>query len=174
VPTAQLILLVPAGSARTRTLDVLEQEGIRPERVEFVPRQARSQYLETYQRIDIGLDTFPYNGQTTTLDCAWLGVPVITIRGQTAAGRAGMSLLKNLGLPEFIADTPEQFVRIAVDLAGDLPRLASLRSGLRAFARVSPDGCCCVRARNRAGLPRHVAKVVRNAFGLASESTIRG
>jgi predicted O-linked N-acetylglucosamine transferase (SPINDLY family) len=77
------------------------------------------------------LDTFPYNGHTTSLDSFWMGVPVITLVGQTVVGRAGLSQLTNLGLPEFIARTPEQYVQIAARLAGDLEQLAHLRATLR-------------------------------------------
>jgi predicted O-linked N-acetylglucosamine transferase (SPINDLY family) len=67
-----------------------------------------------------------------------MGVPVITLVGQTAVGRAGLSQLTNLGLPGLIAGTPEEFVRIAVDLAGDLPRLGDLRATLRGRMEASP------------------------------------
>jgi len=84
------------------------------------------------------LDTFPYNGHTTSLDSLWMGVPVVTLVGQTVVGRAGLSQLMNLGLPELIAETPQQFVDVAVRLAGDLPRLAELRATLRGRMEGSP------------------------------------
>ncbi|MGD0390476.1 MAG: hypothetical protein ABSC42_16145, partial [Tepidisphaeraceae bacterium] len=135
---SRLLLLVPKGSARQRVLDRLGQEGIGPERVEFVARQSRPEYRKTYHRIDIGLDTVPCNGHTTNLDSFWMGVPVITLVGQTVAGRAGLSQLTNLGLLELIARTPDQYVQIATDLAGDLPRLGELRRTLRARMQTSP------------------------------------
>jgi predicted O-linked N-acetylglucosamine transferase (SPINDLY family) len=138
VERSQLVLLAAEGSHRRHTLDLLEEEGVKPDRVTFVGRRPRPQYLELYRRIDIGLDTFPYTGQTTSLDAFWLGVPVITIVGQTAAARAGLSLLSNLGLPELIAGTPEQFVSIAAGLADDLPRLRDLRATLRDRLQRSP------------------------------------
>jgi predicted O-linked N-acetylglucosamine transferase (SPINDLY family) len=67
-----------------------------------------------------------------------MGVPVVTLVGQTVFGRAGMSQLTNLGLPELIARTPDQYVQIATDLAGDLPRLGELRRTLRARMQASP------------------------------------
>ena len=79
--------------------------------------QPREQYLELYHEIDLGLDTFPYNGHTTSLDAFWMGVPVVTLAGQTVVGRAGVCQLSNLGLPELIARGTEQFVQIAVELA---------------------------------------------------------
>ena len=80
----------------------------------------------------------PYNGHTTSLDAFWMGVPTITQIGTTVVGRAGWSQLCNLGLPELAARTPEEFVTIAVQLAGDLPRLQELRATLRARMRASP------------------------------------
>jgi protein O-GlcNAc transferase len=138
VDPSRLMLLAAEGPHRQHTLGLLEQEGVKPERVTFVARLPRPRYLELYHRIDVGLDTFPYTGQTTSLDAFWMGVPVITIVGQTAVARAGLSLLSNLGLPELIAETPEQFVNIAVELTNDLPRLGDLRATLRDRLRSSP------------------------------------
>ena len=73
----------------------------------------------------------PYNGHTTSLDSFWMGVPVVTRIGTTVVGRAGWSQLCNLGIKELAAQSDEQFVKIAVELAGDLPRLSELRKGLR-------------------------------------------
>jgi predicted O-linked N-acetylglucosamine transferase (SPINDLY family) len=138
VANSRLLLMAPEGNSRRRVLDRLDREGIGPDRVEFVPRQSRLGYLQLYHRIDIGLDTAPCNGHTTSLDSFWMGVPVITLVGQTAVGRAGLSQLTNLGLPELIAQTPERYVQIAAGLAGDLPRLAALRRTLRARMEASP------------------------------------
>src|SRR5262249_60901128 len=111
---SRLMLLAPEGSARRRAADLLERQGVGSDRVTFVSRQPRPRYLELHHRIDIGLDTFPYTGQTTSLDAFWLGVPVVTLVGPTAVARAGLSLLANLGLPDLVAETPEQFVSVAV------------------------------------------------------------
>src|SRR5579863_9684706 len=94
--------------------------------------------MELYHRIDLGLDSFPYNGHTTSLDSFWMGVPVITLPGQTPVSRAGWCQLSNLGLTELAGQSPEEFVRIAVELARDLPRLIALRSTLRQRMEQSP------------------------------------
>ena len=138
VPRSRLLLLAPEGHFRCDTLQRLEQQGIAPDRVAFVRPQPRRQYLELYHGIDLMLDTLPYNGHTTSLDALWMGVPVVTTVGRTTVGRAGLSQLANLGLPELVAATPEEFVRIAVELAGDLPRLGCLRATLRERMRASP------------------------------------
>jgi predicted O-linked N-acetylglucosamine transferase (SPINDLY family) len=133
-----LLILAPVGSARDRVSAQFREEGVDLQRIEFVAKQPRSDYLRTYHRIDIGLDAFPCNGHTTSLDSLWMGVPIITLVGPTALGRAGLSQLTNLGLPEFIAHSPEQYARIACELAGDLPRLIDLRRNLRPRMEASP------------------------------------
>jgi protein O-GlcNAc transferase len=135
---SRLLLLAAEGSLRKRTLEYFEAQGIDRSRIEFLSRRSRREYLEAYHRIDLGLDTFPYNGHTTTLDSLWMGVPVATLIGKTPVGRAGWSQLSNLGLPELAGESEEQFVRIAVGLAKDLPRLADLRAGLRDRMQRSP------------------------------------
>jgi predicted O-linked N-acetylglucosamine transferase (SPINDLY family) len=111
---------------------------IEPERIEFVPFQPRQDYLREYHRIDLGLDTLPYNGHTTSLDSFWMGVPVVTRMGKTAVGRAGWGQLNNLGLGELAANTDEGFVKIATELAHDLPRLRQFRRDLRERMHRSP------------------------------------
>jgi protein O-GlcNAc transferase len=138
VERSRLLLLAKQGSHRHRTLDRLAEHRIDPERVEFVSYQPRGDYLKLYQRIDIALDTFPYNGHTTSLDSLWMGVPVVTRVGERAVSRAGWCQLSNLNLRELAAGTDEQFVRIAVELSQDLPRLAALRAGLRQKMQSSP------------------------------------
>jgi len=131
VTNSRLILLSGMGSQRERTLETLRKEGVERGRVEFVDFRPRRDYLELYRRLDIVLDTAPYNGHTTNLDALWMGAPVVSLAGKTPVSRAGLSQLTNIGLPELVAHSEEDFVRIAVELAGDLPRLAELRSTLR-------------------------------------------
>jgi len=138
VPHSRLVFRTPPGEARERMRVGFDKEAIPASRVDFVERQPRPQYLELYRRIDLCLDPFPYNGHTTSLDALWMGVPTITIIGETVVGRAGLSQLSNLGLQELAAETPDQYVALAVQLAGDLPRLQELRSTLRERMRQSP------------------------------------
>jgi protein O-GlcNAc transferase len=90
-------------------------------------------HLAMYHQVDIALDSFPYNGTTTTCEATWMGVPVITLRGEAGVHRArvGASLLTALGLPELIASTREQYIQIATDLANNRPRLTEYHSTLR-------------------------------------------
>jgi predicted O-linked N-acetylglucosamine transferase (SPINDLY family) len=84
-----------------------------------------------YQRIDIVLDTFPYNGHTTSLDALWMGVPVVSLCGERPVSRAGLSQLSNLGLSGLVAHSEDEYVDLATRLANDLPRLKDLRANLR-------------------------------------------
>jgi protein O-GlcNAc transferase len=138
VAHARLLLMAPAGNARQNLVRRMERQGIDMQRVGFVPFQPRADYLRTYHQIDLGLDTFPYNGHTTSLDSLWMGVPVVTRVGATAVGRGGLSQLVNLGLGELAAYSDEEFVRIAVELSADRTRLANLRQGLRTRMEQSP------------------------------------
>ncbi|HSU66921.1 MAG TPA: tetratricopeptide repeat protein [Tepidisphaeraceae bacterium] len=138
VKNSRMLLLAPPGRARERVLSIFQQFDIGRDRIEFVAHQPRDNYLNTYGRIDIGLDTFPYNGHMTSLDSLWMGAPVVTRVGRTAVGRAGLSQLSNLGLTDLAARDDDAFVRIASGLANDLPRLEALRSRLRQLMRRSP------------------------------------
>jgi protein O-GlcNAc transferase len=138
LPESQLRLLAPPGRHRRQLLQRLAVHGIAAQRVSFVPYRPRADYLRHYHDIDIALDTFPYNGHTTSLDSLWMGVPTITRVGETCVGRGGLSQLFQLDLVELAAETDPAFTAAAVALAKDLPRLAELRQGLRARLERSP------------------------------------
>jgi protein O-GlcNAc transferase len=138
VPNSRLLLHSYPGSHRQRVMEQFRQDDIAPDRLNFAGKVPAIAYFESYQSIDIALDTFPYNGGTTTCDALWMGVPVISLAGRTAVGRAGLSILSNVGLPELVASTPEEYVKRAASLAGDLPRLKELRSTLRHRMETSP------------------------------------
>ncbi|MDQ7787567.1 MAG: tetratricopeptide repeat protein [Thermodesulfovibrionales bacterium] len=108
-------------------------------RIEFLPWEPSSlPHLSLYNRIDIALDTFPYNGTTTTCEALWMGVPVITLAGNTHASRVGVSLLSNVGLPELIAKTEYEYSEIALNLSHDIRKLNLLRNTLRNMMASSP------------------------------------
>jgi predicted O-linked N-acetylglucosamine transferase (SPINDLY family) len=138
VGDSRLILLAANGEHRRRVCDFFQRDGVAAERIEFLEFQPRRKYLEAYQRIDIGLDTLPYNGHTTSLDSLWMGVPVVSRIGSTVVGRAGWSQLCNIGLQELAADSDAAFAQIALRLAGDRERLRDLRATLRPRMESSP------------------------------------
>ena len=154
VSSSRLLVLAPPGAARDFVRDVLEGQGVERERVDFVSVQGHEQYLASYQRIDVALDTFPYNGHTTSLDAFYMGVPVVTLVGETVVGRAGLCLAHNLGLKECVAHDPDEFVRAAVNFVAEPGRLRELRSGLRSRMKNSPLMDAAGFARDLEGLYR--------------------
>lgn len=138
VPRSRLIMVAPPGRSRRRVLETFAKAGIAEDRIEFVPFQSRDDYYATYHRIDIALDTFPYNGYATNLDSFWLGVPVVTLVGERVTGRSTWSALNNLKLTELAANDEQTFLDIVSQLANDLPRLIELRATMRDRMRKSP------------------------------------
>ncbi|HEX4794644.1 MAG TPA: tetratricopeptide repeat protein [Humisphaera sp.] len=138
LPDSRLVLHAHPGAHRQKLGDRMAAAGIDPNRMEFIGFLPMRAYLERYRTIDIALDTFPYAGGTTSCDALWMGVPVVTFAGATAVGRGGASILANIGLPDLIAPTTADYIRIAIDLANDRARLAELRATLRDRMRASP------------------------------------
>jgi predicted O-linked N-acetylglucosamine transferase (SPINDLY family) len=142
VPESRLLLktwALSSENAQQRVRQVLGEAGIGEERLELRGYEpVHGDHLALYQRLDVALDTYPYHGTTTTCEALWMGVPVVTMAGQTHASRVGVSLLYNSGLSELVATTPEEYIRLAAELAGDPPRLSQLRSTLRQRMEGSP------------------------------------
>lgn len=120
-------------------LDELCKHGADAKRVDLrSPDISPMEHLNGYNLLDIALDSFPYNGTTTTCEALWMGAPVIALAGNNHVSRVGVSQMTNLGLPELIARDTNDYVNIAVALANDLPRLAALRLGMRERLKNSP------------------------------------
>jgi predicted O-linked N-acetylglucosamine transferase (SPINDLY family) len=141
LPGARLVLKFKGwddcGVAR-RFAEMFAVHAIDPGRLEFLGHSPRAELLAEYSRIDLALDPFPYNGGLTTCEALWMGVPVVTCPGETFASRHSLSHLSNVGLAETIAHDLDEYVKLAVALANDLPRLAALRAGLRQRMAASP------------------------------------
>jgi protein O-GlcNAc transferase len=137
VGNSRLLLLAPRGQMRKNIVEKLASRGVAPDRVEFVDYAARPEYLKLYNRIDICLDPLPYNGITTTCDALWMGVPVVSLAGQRASGRAGASLLSGAGFPQWTTRQPADFVRVCAELASDVNQLAEIRASLRQKMKAS-------------------------------------
>jgi predicted O-linked N-acetylglucosamine transferase (SPINDLY family) len=132
LPRARLAVKVGATErGRQHLLMELERAGIPPERVTCLGRApAQLDYLKLHHGVDICLDPFPFNGVTTTCDALWMGVPVVTLAGRASVCRQGVSFLTHLGHPEWVAETPDDYVAIAVRLASDLGELQRLHEHL--------------------------------------------
>ena len=119
--------------------DRLAAAGCAPDRVICLPPAASVRdHLDTYARVDVALDPHPYNGTTTTCEALWMGVPVVTLRGDRHAARVGTSLVTAVGHPEWSAASPADYVHLAAGLATDPVRLAGLRAGLRGAMLAGP------------------------------------
>ena len=138
VPNSRLILHTQPSKHLDPLYRRFESAGVSRDRLDIVPHGSNADFFSPFSRIDIALDPFPYNGAITTCDSLWMGIPVVTLSGQTAVGRMGRCILSNIGHPELIADSVEQYVRLAVDWAQDLNRLARIRSELRGKLQNSP------------------------------------
>jgi predicted O-linked N-acetylglucosamine transferase (SPINDLY family) len=125
-------------TVRKRFLDLFAVQGVGPQRLDLLPWSSYSDYLATYHQVDLALDPFPFSGSTITCESLWMGVPVLTCPGETFASRHSLSHLSNVGLTETIARDLDEYVELAVSLAGDPARLAVLRSGLRKRMAASP------------------------------------
>ena len=127
------------GSTRDRITRLFAAHGVEAERLVLAGYEiAVSSHLAHYNEIDIALDTFPYNGTTTTCEALWMGVPVITLSAGGHPGRVGESLLRNLDLGDLVATDVDAYVDLAVALAADRELLATLRSGLRERMQAAP------------------------------------
>ena len=135
VPESRLILKNKSFSdiaTRERHYKMLAGQGILADRVELIGlTPSKAEHMAVYGRVDIALDTYPYNGTTTTCDTLWMGVPVVTLAGGTHVSRVGVSLLSQVGLSELIAHSEQEYVDIAINLATNIKHLSGLRIGLR-------------------------------------------
>jgi predicted O-linked N-acetylglucosamine transferase (SPINDLY family) len=142
VPNSQLFIKAQAFSDKTvchRFRERFQQRGIHPSRLTLSGfLKGAQEHLAAYDKVDIALDTFPYNGTTTTCEALWMGVPVITLVGDLHAARVGYTLLAAVGLDRFAATSVEDYVAIAAALSKDHKQLADLRSSLQKAVMRSP------------------------------------
>jgi predicted O-linked N-acetylglucosamine transferase (SPINDLY family) len=139
VPDSRLVILgVAEGRARDSLVaDIASAESERA-RITVLPYVSLQDYYSWLNRVDIALDTVPYSGGTTSCDALWMGVPVVTAPGSRPSSRSTASILSTAGLPEWIASSPEDYVRLAAEYARDEARLVRLRKSLREKLRQSP------------------------------------
>jgi protein O-GlcNAc transferase len=131
-------------------------QGIDADRFVLESGASRGEVLAAYNRVDIALDPFPYNGCTTTLEALWMGVPVVTLRGKRSVARASEAILTVVGLSNLVAEDSDAYVRIVKGLASDRKHLTKLRGDLRAMVEQSPICDCGRFARMLEGLYREM------------------
>lgn len=136
------ILLQTSGLAsafvRERVKRIFAERGVSDDRIEMKTTVPFYQYLQVIEGCDIMLDPFPFNGGTTSCHSLWMGVPVVSLAGKMHAGRMGLSMLNCIGLPELCGADEGEYVKIAVELASDVERLAGIRAGMRERLKGSP------------------------------------
>jgi predicted O-linked N-acetylglucosamine transferase (SPINDLY family) len=143
VPGSRLLLKArafndPAVAARIREW-ICKSSAIDPERIAFLPRSATIQeHLKTYHQVDLCLDTFPYNGTTTTCEALWMGVPTVSMKGRSPQSRVGASLLAQIGLMPFVVDSPKAYVETVTALLQRPSLLQNLRATLRSRMQETP------------------------------------
>ena len=140
LPDSRLIVAAMPVSGYDNVISWFAEHGISQNRLIFYPRSTMDEYLALHHLVDICLDTFPYNGGTTTCHALWMGVPTLTIMGKTQPGRAGAGLLRTVGLEEFIAYEMEDFINKGFCLAQDINSLVKVRKELRLRFKQSPRG----------------------------------
>ena len=155
LPTSRLILAALPESGYDTVIAWFAGQGIGRERLSFYPRRNMAIYMTLHHQVDICLDTFPYNGGTTTCHATWMGVPTLTLAGQTPAGRSGATLLSHVGLENLIADNVDDFINKGLNLANDIEQLAQIRSELRTRFSLSAFG-----------QPETIARGLEHAFRL--------
>ena len=136
VPDSRLLVVgVAPGRAQD---DLLRDLGVPKARVTCVPYAPLEQYLRLFGEVDIALDSLPFSGGTTSCDTLWMGVPIVTLPGTRSVSRSASSVVSNVGLTDWIASSPEDYVRRAVRFAGERERLAELRASMRGRMAASP------------------------------------
>jgi predicted O-linked N-acetylglucosamine transferase (SPINDLY family) len=164
VPDAHLLLNWrtledPALQARYR--DLFAARGVEPSRLELRGgRIPHAEVLTDYADIDIALDPYPFTGGLSTCEALWMGVPVVTRAGERPVSRQGKAILLALGLEDLVAETADDYLNIAVSLAGDPRRITDLRAGLRQKMASSP-------LRDGATFTRNLETAYRNLSGYA-------
>jgi len=136
------LILIGRGGADERTVAAIharfEEKGVGPERLELFEALPVLEYFDTYNKADLCLDPFPFNGGTTGFDSIWMGVPFVSLRGEALHSRAGSNILKYVGLESFIADSEAAYIETAANLTRDLDALRAARQGLRERMLASP------------------------------------
>lgn len=139
VPTSKLLLryaLFVDPLVRERIAKMFRKYEIPKDRYQML--EGTKDFVAGYDDIDIALDTFPYTGTTTTCEALWMGVPVVVLRGDRFVSRVGASILTFGGLKDLVTESPQEYIRVAVDLAKDPDNIRQLRQDLRTHLASTP------------------------------------
>ncbi len=137
-PNSVLWLMANTARNQANLLDRFQAGGISPKRIIFCPRAHYEQHISRQQAADLGIDTFPVNGHTTTSEQLWGGLPVLTVKGTNFASRVSESLLRAIDLPELVAEDIKAYEDLAVELALNLERVTAYKEHLREKRYIAP------------------------------------
>lgn len=142
IDNSTLLLKNPSltdSAVREHLFRFFRQRGIAPERIMMHRQQpSTAQHLAMYHQVDIALDSYPYNGATTTCEALWMGVPVVSLAGTSHVSRMGLSILSAAGLDQLVASSIEAYIDTCIQWSDSIARLCELRRGLREQMRASP------------------------------------
>lgn len=158
LPHARLMLGNVDDLAKPRLVDIFAKYGIGEERLDMHQKMPLGDFLALHHQIDLALDPFPYTGGTTTLHALSMGVPVITLAGNSPVSRCGAGIMGNVGLPEFIAASPEEYVKLAIAFASNLSKLDQVRQSLRAGNAIQSES-------EKSSFTHHLEQVLRQVWG---------
>jgi len=144
-------------SFRESVTEQFVRRGVLAEQIEIQPFLPMAEFLASFSEVDVALDPFPYGGGTTTLHTIWMGVPIIALAGEGELGRATPAMLRSFGLPDFVAQTHDEYRDKAIALARDPSRLVEIRANLRQRMADSP-------ALDASGLARNVENAFRTMW----------
>ena len=140
-----------------RARDTLASYGVDSKRIELRGSSSHQAHLATFHEVDIALDPFPQNGGISTWEALWMGVPVVTLAGRLSVQCNGRTVLAAAGLADLVAETPEDYLRIALFLAGTVPKMPDLRANVRRALQSSP-------LMDETGLVKDVEDAYRNMW----------
>lgn len=158
IPHARLVWRAKAfedAATATAMRQALGGRGVAAGRVDCLPWEGDQARWAVFAQIDLALDTYPYNQATSTCEALWMGVPTLTLAGPCHQARMGASILAAAKLPEFIAESRDEWVAAARRALADPPALAALRASLRDRLRATP-------LLDVAGLAREIEACYRN------------
>jgi predicted O-linked N-acetylglucosamine transferase (SPINDLY family) len=141
VPGARLLLKnrgLDVAAVRASVLETFGKAGIGPDRLVLRGASPHAGMLAEYGEVDVALDTFPYNGGLTSCECLWMGVPIVALEAERMIGRQSAAMLRLLGLDDWVAGSPADYVRLAVEKSRLPAALAPLRGALRDRMAASP------------------------------------
>ena len=138
---SRLLLKFQAGADKNVSahyLNQFESCGVSSDRIKIHGWKNPVEHLKLYNEVDLALDTFPYNGTTTTCEAMWMGVPTVSLVGKAHASRVGLSILSRVGLQIFAASSPDEFVAKAISFSNQIEHLTAIRPALRSMMFNSP------------------------------------